>query len=84
MGTMLLLAGCGAMVNVDYDQQANFQALRTFTLMPTPVTKTGDERLDSPLVDQRIREAIVAWLSGDERQPGFCRSLSAGDSQRDG
>ena len=62
MGTILLLAGCGAMVNVDYDQQANFQALRTFTLIPTPETKTGDERLDSPLVDKRIREAIVATL----------------------
>lgn len=63
MGTILLLAGCGAMVNVDYDQQANFQALRTFTLIPTPETKTGDERLDSPLVDNRIREAIIATLS---------------------
>ena len=63
IGTILLLAGCGAMVNVDYDQQANFQALRTFTLMHAPETETGDERLDSPLVDKRIREAIIATLS---------------------
>jgi hypothetical protein len=62
-----LLAGCGTTVNVDYDKQANFQALRTFTLMPTPETKTGDERLDSPLVDKRIRDAIVATLA----QRGF-------------
>jgi hypothetical protein len=58
-----LLAGCGTTVNVDYDKQADFQALKTFTLMPTPEAKTGDERLDSPLVDKRIRDAIVATLS---------------------
>jgi len=59
----LLLAACGTTVNVDYDKQANFQALSTFTLMPSPETKTGDERLDSPLVDKRIRNAIVTMLS---------------------
>ena len=62
------LAACGTTVNVDYDKEANFQALRTFTLMPTPETKTGDERLDSPLVDQRIRNAIVATLKSREYQ----------------
>ena len=59
---VFLLVACGTTVNVDYDQQANFQKLKTFTLMPTPETKTGDERLDSPLVDQRIRDAILANL----------------------
>ena len=63
LGTILLLAGCGTTVNVDYDKQANFQALRTFTLLPTPETKTGDERLDSPLVDKRIRNAIITNLN---------------------
>ena len=62
MAVIFLLAACGTTVNVDYDQQANFQKLKTFTLMPTPETKTGDERLDSPLVDQRIRNAILANL----------------------
>ena len=57
-----LLAACGTPINVDYDKAADFQTLRTFTLMPTPKTKTGDERLDSPLVDQRIRNAILANL----------------------
>jgi hypothetical protein len=60
---IFVLAACGTTVNVDYDKQTNFQTLRTFTLMPTPETKTGDERLDSPLVDKRIREAIVVTLS---------------------
>ena len=59
---VFFLAACGTTVNVDYDQQTNFQALKTFTLMPTPETKTGDERLDSPLVDQRIRNAILETL----------------------
>lgn len=63
LSAILVLAGCGTMVNVDYDKQANFQGLRTFVLMPTPETKTGDTRLDSPLVDKRIRDAIVATLS---------------------
>jgi len=61
--SILLLAACGTTVNVDYDKQANFQALRTYVLMPSPETKTGDTRLDSPLVDKRIRDAIVATLS---------------------
>jgi hypothetical protein len=63
MGAIFLLAGCGTTVNVDYDKEANFQALRTFTLVPPLETKTGDERLDSPLVENRIRDAIVATLS---------------------
>lgn len=61
--SIVLLAACGTTVNVDYDKQANFQALRTFNLMPSPETKTGDTRLDSPLVDKRIREAIVTYLT---------------------
>ena len=60
---VFFLTACGTTVNVDYDKQVDFQALRNFTLMPTPDTKTGDERLDSPLVDKRIRDAIVATLS---------------------
>ena len=62
-GIILLLAACGTTVNVDYDKATNFQGLKTFTLMPTPETKTGDERLDSPLVDKRIRNAIVTVLT---------------------
>ena len=58
----LVLSACGTTVNVDYDQQANFTKLKTFSLMPSPETKTGDERLDSPLVDQRIRKAILGTL----------------------
>jgi hypothetical protein len=61
--TVSIFAACGTTVNVDYDKQTDFQVLRTFTLMSTPETKTGDERLDSPLVDKRIRDAIVATLS---------------------
>lgn len=63
LSSVVLLAACGTTVNVDYDKQTNFQALKTFKLMPSPETKTGDTRLDSPLVDKRIRDAIVATLS---------------------
>ncbi len=61
--TVIFLTACGTTVNVDYDKQTDFQGLRTFTLMPSSESKTGDERLDSPLVDKRIRDAIVATLS---------------------
>jgi len=57
-----LLTACGTTVNVDYDKQVNFASLKNFTLLPSPEIKTGDERLDSPLVDQRIRKAILATL----------------------
>ena len=56
------LTACGTTVNVDYDKQTNFTNLNSFTLMPSPEIKTGDERLDSPLVDQRVRNAIQATL----------------------
>ena len=56
------LMGCGTTVNVDYDKQTNFSKLNSFTLLPSPELKTGDERLDSPLVDQRVRQAILATL----------------------
>jgi len=57
-----LFTACGTTVNVDYDKQTNFTSLKSFTLMPSPELKTGDERLDSPLVDQRVRKAIMATL----------------------
>ena len=60
--TILLITACGTAVNLDYDREANFTKLNSFILMPSPEMKTGDERLDSPLVDQRIREAILATL----------------------
>ena len=59
---ILFLTACGTTVNVDYDKQTNFSSLKRFILMPSPETKTGDERLDSPLVDKRVREAILATL----------------------
>ena len=57
-----LITACGTTVNVDYDKQTNFASLKNFTLLPSPEIKTGDERLDSPLVDKRIREAIQTTL----------------------
>ena len=77
----LLVTACGTTVNVDYDKQTNFNSLKSFTLMPSSEIKTGDERLDSPLVDQRIRKAILATLkmrglSASEKQSRFCCCVS--------
>ena len=58
----LSVTACGTTVNVDYDKQTNFNSLKSFTLLPSSEIKTGDERLDSPLVDQRVRKAITSTL----------------------
>ena len=86
MSGFLLLAGCGTTVNVDYDEQVNFQGLKAFTLMSAPETKTGDERLDSPLVDKRIRDAIVTYLTargyrGVKDNPDFLVAYQMGVRQ---
>lgn len=55
---LLVLAGCTTTVNVDYDQDTNFSALKTFQLETKPIKIADDPRLDSPLVQQRVVNAI--------------------------
>ena len=61
-GLVLLLAltsACASVqVHVDYDPSADFGKLRTFTWFPRTREPTGDFRVDSPLLDSRIRNAI--------------------------
>jgi hypothetical protein len=57
-----LLGACASSVNVDYDRQVDFRRLRTFALLDVPQIKTGDPRIDSPLVAKRIRTAILEIL----------------------
>lgn len=54
------LAACaGVRVTHDFDPDANFSRLRTWTWMPGAQPEpTGDPRLDSPLIDARIRAAV--------------------------
>jgi len=60
---MLLLAGCsGIRVTQDYDPTSDFGALTTFDWVSEIQEKTGDPRIDNPLLDTRIRAAVERLL----------------------
>jgi hypothetical protein len=56
---LLVVIGCsGIQVNQDYDPATDFSGLRTYR-WETPVqASTGDPRIDNPLQDARIRQAV--------------------------
>lgn len=59
----LLVAGCGIPVKQDYDPAVNWDALRSFNWQ-SPVQKpTGNELVDSTLLDSRIRTAVERELN---------------------
>jgi uncharacterized protein DUF4136 len=56
-------AACGApKVGYDYDRGANFSRYHSYAWATGAQEQTGDRRLDSALVDVRIRTAIDAQL----------------------
>lgn len=57
-----LLLACAATTNVDYREGYDFSALRTLRLVPPAQPGSADTRINSPLVDERIRKAIVDRL----------------------
>ena len=61
LATLVLLLWCCSpvMVSLDYDLSADFDKYRTFDWYPGPQPKTGDVRVDSPLLDGRIRTAVT-------------------------
>jgi hypothetical protein len=60
-----------AQVGYDFDRSANFSHYHTYTWASGGQEATGDRRLDSSLVDSRIRTAIDAQL----RAKGYLASL---------
>lgn len=74
------LLGCATLqVTVDYDPETDFSTFHTYSWLTTPDTHTpspasGDPTMNSPLVDQRIRNAVDAAL----QQRGF-RLLTGGE-----
>lgn len=56
------LHGCASRPNIDYDQNFDFAVVKNFTIADPPATQTGDERLDSPLINQRIHTAIATAM----------------------
>ncbi len=59
----LVLAGCASVpVSTDYDPAFDFGPYRSFSWLEEKQPLTGDLRLDNPLLDQRLREAIERAL----------------------
>ena len=60
----LFFTGCSSIeVSQDYQPQSDFTHLKTYAWQSDMQEKTGDIRIDSPLVDNRIRKAIEQTLS---------------------
>lgn len=60
----VLLAGCaGYPVETDYDPAVDFAGLRTYRWLAVERPRTGDPRLDSDLLDGRVRRAVDTALA---------------------
>ncbi|MFO7716513.1 DUF4136 domain-containing protein, partial [Desulfosarcina sp.] len=69
--TALVVSGCsGIQVSQDYDPATDFGSLKTYRWASASQAKTGDLRIDNPLRDKRIREAVVRHLA----EKGFIQS----------
>ena len=69
----LLLFGCSSVtVSQDYEMGADFSAYRTFDWALAEQPRTGDIRVDNPLLDARIRSAVERTLvsKGFRRETG--------------
>lgn len=72
--TALVISGCsGVQVNQDYDPATNFKSLHTYRWESDVQEKTGDLRIDNPLRDARIREAVARQLT----EKGFIQSADS-------
>jgi hypothetical protein len=59
-----ILFGCSTIeIYSDYDPWANFSGLKTFSWIPGPQKETGDPRIDNPLLDAHIRNAVEDQLA---------------------
>ncbi|MBT8358661.1 MAG: DUF4136 domain-containing protein [Deltaproteobacteria bacterium] len=67
---LALFAGCsGIEISQDYSNNANFSNLKTFDWYLAKQNKTGDLRVDNPLLESRIRKAVDRSLA----QKGYQR-----------
>ena len=74
---MASAACASAKIGYDYDHSANFSAYHTYEWMPGDQPRTGDRRVDSSVVDMRLRIAIGTQLrlkgytTSGNRKPDF-------------
>lgn len=53
-----LLMGCAGTVSIDFDKEINFRQWQTYALTGKSAASTEDVRLNSSLIDRRIRAAL--------------------------
>lgn len=58
----ILLTGCAARPMVEFDQTTNFSDFENFSWRMPEYGKVDDPILDSPLLGQKVRDAVVAAL----------------------
>jgi len=70
---LIALISCAPIyVNSDYDPSVDFSGFRTYDWIPGPQGKTGNRRIDNPIVDSRIRMAVENQL----REQGFVKKTN--------
>lgn len=78
LGTILAASGCSPVsVLSDYDPAADFSGLHTYAWYAAEQPKTGDIRVDNPLLDTHIRNAVESAL--DEK--GYIKADANPDFQ---
>ena len=59
----LMLSACASSVNIDYDKNTDFTSLRTYRIDTAPVRVSGDTRINSPFMQQRVESELNTELS---------------------
>jgi hypothetical protein len=67
------ITGCsGITVSQDYDLQRDFSGLQAWAWRNESQPRTGDPRIDNPLLNQRIRQAVEHYMN----QKGYPQAIS--------
>ena len=65
LALLAVMVGCSTVkVNQDYDPDVEFSQYRTWQLRDAVQAPTGDVRVDNPLLNKRIRQAVENHLNG--------------------
>ena len=59
---VLMLAACAKTPDIDYDKSVDFNNYKTFAWMPQATLANADNYQISPLMEQRVREAVNTQL----------------------
>ncbi len=58
-----MLVACATATNVDYREGYDFSSIKNVRITPPVQSASSDTRVNSPLVDERIRNAITDYLT---------------------